>query len=206
MRKKTIISLFILFLVIVVTVNIITSADDFEFVPDGGDTIFQEVVEEYDLSDSLVEILSWEKDYEGWREYFENQSVDGTNILEALEEDVEELEYLGKDRRAETLLRYLQVNFPIPEEDRDEDISEVNLPPSGREYVLDECGVCHGMGITFTRDYDFNRWRVLLNSRDHQKLVSDNEQKEYEMAYYLSINEPIPDLVPESWLESLPGY
>lgn len=197
-------SIFILILFIVIVGVFISSADDFDFIPPGGDTIFKQVVNEYELSDSISEILSWDLEYEEWLEYFEKQQVNDNNILEALAEETEELEYLGVERKAETLLWYLTVNLPLPEEDISDDINEVNLPKSGRELVLSECGVCHGMGVNFTRDYDFKRWRVLLNSRDHRGLV--NEQEEYEMAHYLEINEPIPDLVPESWLESLPGY
>jgi len=196
--------LFIMVLMFVVVSVFITSADDYEFILPGGDMILRDVVENYELDDSLSEILSWDLEYEEWREYFESQEVNDGNIIDALKEDVEELEYLGIDRKSETLLWYLTVNLPLAEEDISDDINEANLPVSGRELTLSECGVCHGQGINFTRNYNFNRWVVLLESRDHRGLLGPQEA--VEMARYLAINEPIPDLVPASWLEDLPGY
>jgi len=204
MKLTKSVALFIMVLMFVVVSVFITSADDYEFVLPGGDMILRDVVENYELDDSLSEILSWDLEYEEWREYFESQEVNDGNIIEALKEDVEELEYLGVDRKSETLLWYLTVNLPLAEENISDDINEANLPVSGRELTLSECGVCHGQGINFTRNYDFNRWVVLLESRDHRGLLEPQEA--VEMARYLAINEPIPDLVPASWLEDLPGY
>ncbi|MDJ0637874.1 MAG: hypothetical protein QNJ20_03495 [Paracoccaceae bacterium] len=149
-----------------------TEDDVFAFIPDGGRTLLEHLME-HGLSETLASNVSTEqKGVEDWAALLN---------AEAGEAELDEWQL-------DTLAHYLAWNAPI-------DLSG-ELPRDGRDMTLSLCQSCHIVTVVVTQDRTREAWLGTMNSPSHVEIETTAAERDA-LADYLVINGGIPiDLVP----------
>jgi len=95
------------------------------------------------------------------------------------------------DRELATLVAYLAVNMPLPDETAKRDDLASALPPDGRELGWTQCQSCHSLFSShLTQIRDVQGWRNVFLSPFHREMKMSPQERE-EFARYSAINMPM---------------
>lgn len=177
-----------------------------DWVPDGGHALLNTTLENCADCDDLPTLMQADRTQKEWQEYFVNRESTKEDLSE---EEKEKGAFAGlEEAQIKTLIDYLSVNFPRPEdeipEESPESLSEV-LPSDGQQIFANTCSGCHSIAVPLNADFSFEGWSNVMSRHTERIGFSDREQQT--MVHYLANNMPVPDdELPEDLSETPPGY
>lgn len=145
--------------------------DVFAFIPDGGRTLLQGLIENGLSPDIESEIKSQSRDTEGWAAFLAEKSADSPLIAEL------------DEYQAQTLASYLSYKMPLE--------AGAELPWDGRDMALARCQSCHIITVVITQDRERETWLGTMHKPSHIEVPLAEEERE-ELADYLVLNAGIP--------------
>jgi hypothetical protein len=152
--------------------------DLFSFIPEGGRSLLQGLIDGGLSQDVQSQITSQSQDADGWLGFLEGIRGDNAPIADL------------DDFQLRTLASYLAYNMPLE--------GAAELPQDGRDIALKNCQSCHIITVVITQDREREAWLGTLHKPSHIVVPISEEERE-ELSDYLVLNAGIPiDLVPPS--------
>lgn len=145
--------------------------DVFAFMPDGGRTLLQNMIDGGLSPETQTEITGQALDAEGWVAYLEGKRADNPTISEL------------DDYQTQTLASYLSYNMPQQESSE--------LPWDGRDMALERCQSCHIITVVVTQDRVREAWLGTMHKPSHIDVPLTEPEREA-LADYLVLNAGIP--------------
>jgi hypothetical protein len=145
--------------------------DVFAFIPDGGRTLLQGLIDNGLSPDIQAEITGQSRDAGGWAAFLAEKSADNPLIAE-----LDEYE-------AQTLASYLSYNMPLE--------AGAELPWDGRDMALARCQSCHIITVVVTQDREREHWLGTMHTPSHIEVPLTEPEREA-LADYLVLNAGIP--------------
>lgn len=165
------------------------AADVFDFIPDGGRTLFAKAFANRPADAELNAVLSGKKSRDEWVTYLRghDKAIAGLQKLD--------------EPQIRTLADYLAANMPQAGVKAPSPPSQVNwakaLPPDGRDFALNYCQGCHIITVVITQKRSKEAWLGTMGKPSHVQIKLKPDQREA-LANYLVVNGGIPiDEVPE---------
>ncbi|RKX79807.1 MAG: hypothetical protein DRP87_01610 [Spirochaetes bacterium] len=185
-RKKLIITI-----IIVLAVIGVLFAQGYDFMPKGGSDILLEVLDKCKNCDDIKNIVTTKRTQDEWKKYFSDKGA-----LSGL-----------SDKEVTTLVNYLAINMPIPQNKLPRRYNVNTLPPSGRLIAEERCTLCHPINVAMLERRTYVAWyNLLVHSGDHN-IIEHTEQEWDTLAHYLTANAPIPkESLPPELRELPPSY
>lgn len=160
--------------------------DVFAFLPDGGRTLLENMIEAGLSPDIQAEITGQAMDAEGWAAFLESKRADNPAISEL------------DEYQMQTLASYLTYNMPLkespklPMDSRDTAQKESSgLPWDGRDMALERCQSCHIITVVVTQERTREAWLGTMHKPSHIEVPLTEPERE-ELADYLVLNAGIP--------------
>ena len=181
-------------IVVAFFVSLAMAQDQFEFMPKGGSMLLLEVLDS-SSTDDIVSVVTAKRTQEEWEAYFTDQE----SALKDLTE-----------KEVKTLVAYLAINMPIPEEEIPKETEKIDwvtfLPSDGWLLTLETCMNCHGLDAALIEERELVGWGTLFGGHDHV-ILPLTKQQWATLEYYLAINMPIPEEdIPEEMWGAPPSY
>ena len=145
--------------------------DVFAFMPDGGRTLLENLIDGGLSPDTQAEIRGQAMDAEGWLAFLESKRADSQPISEL------------DEYQMQTLASYLSYKMPLPE--------SPELPWDGRDMALARCQSCHIITVVVTQDRTREAWLGTMHKPSHIEVPLTEPERE-ELADYLVLNAGIP--------------
>ena len=145
--------------------------DVFAFIPDGGRTLLERLIENGLSPGVQAEITSQSRNAEGWATFLAEKSADNPLIA-----DLDEYQ-------TQTLASYLSYNMPLE--------AGEELPWDGRDMALERCQSCHIITVVVTQDRTREHWLGTMHTPSHIEVPLTEAERE-ELADYLVLNGGIP--------------
>ena len=145
--------------------------DVFAFMPDGGRTLLENLIEGGLSPDTQAEIRGQAMDAEGWVAYLDGKRANSPPIAEL------------DEYQTQTLASYLSYKMPLPEDSE--------LPWDGRDMALERCQSCHIITVVVTQDRTREAWLGTMHKPSHIEVPMTEPERE-ELADYLVLNAGIP--------------
>lgn len=157
-------------LAVVAAAGAVAQQDTFDFIPDGGRTILQTLL---DTDPALATNLSAKRPAADWRAAIANGDLPGATSLD--------------EWQAQTLADYLAYAAPL---------DPATLPPDGRDMALERCQSCHIITVVVTQARAKEAWLGTLGKPSHVGVPLSRAERD-QLADYLSVNAGIPiDVIP----------
>lgn len=145
--------------------------DVFAFIPDGGRTLLQGLIDDGLSPEVQAEITGQSRDTEGWAAFLAEKSAGGPPIA-----DLDEYQM-------QTLASYLSYKMPLA--------ADAELPQDGRDLTLARCQSCHIITVVITQDRTREAWLGTMHKPSHIEVPLTEAERE-ELADYLVLNAGIP--------------
>jgi mono/diheme cytochrome c family protein len=158
--------------------------DVFSFIPEGGRSLFANIIASQPPAKELQAMLSAKRTREEWLGFLQDEK----KVVPALKS--------LNDEELLTLADYLSFNMPMDPTDAAKADLAKSLPPDGRDFALEKCQGCHIITVVVTQARSKEAWLGTMNKPSHTRIKLTREQREA-LASYLVINAGIPtDQIP----------
>ncbi len=153
------------------TTNAQAQDDVFAFMPDGGRTLMQGLIDGGLTPEIQAEIAGQTLSAEGWATYLEGKRADSPAVSEL------------DEYQTQTLASYLSYNMPL--------LEGSELPWDGRDMALARCQSCHIITVVVTQERTREAWLGTMHKPSHIEVPLTEPEREA-LADYLVLNAGIP--------------